>query len=147
MALFYIAQIALKEPFWLQRRSHCSAINLAHVGEPWLQLELLQLPIVLYVPVFGLPLVLSGAKTSNGSLGSPKSSFTFFCEHLTYNNAIISYALLLVYTCIILNVLFLEYSDFSLGFCFLWFLKNKRLGFNRATWKLLEVLLYQCIPY
>ena len=28
-------QIKLKEPFWPQRRSHCSVINLAHVEEPF----------------------------------------------------------------------------------------------------------------
>ncbi len=50
----------------------------------WLQMELFRLPIVLYLPVFGLPLVLSGAKTSNGSLGSPKSSFSFFCVLSVY---------------------------------------------------------------
>ncbi len=31
----YLTLIKLKEPFWLQRRSHCSVINLAHVGEPF----------------------------------------------------------------------------------------------------------------
>ncbi len=46
----------------------------------WLQLELLWLPIVLYLPVFGLSLVLGGAKTSNGSPGSPKSYLSFSCD-------------------------------------------------------------------
>ncbi len=34
---------------------------------------------MLYLPVFRLHLILSGTKASNGSPGSPKSSFSFFC--------------------------------------------------------------------
>ena len=32
---FFLTHIKVKEPFWLLRRSHCSVINLAHVGEPF----------------------------------------------------------------------------------------------------------------
>ena len=35
VSIISTTHIKLKEPFWLQRRSHCSVINLAHVREPF----------------------------------------------------------------------------------------------------------------
>ena len=35
MLLIIETLIELKEPFWLQRWSHCSVINLAHIAEPF----------------------------------------------------------------------------------------------------------------
>ncbi len=59
----------LKEPFWLLGRSHCSVINLAHVGEPFVAPRSSSLCLE-WLP--WLPMTTAGA--TNGSPGSPKSS-------------------------------------------------------------------------
>ncbi len=61
-----LTQIKLKEPVWLQKRSHCSVINLAHVGDTKLR-ELLR------------ELIAEGAIQSYGSLSSLKSPLSFVC--------------------------------------------------------------------
>ncbi len=54
------AHIKLKEPVWLQIRSHCSVINLAHVGQP-------------FVAPYGA-MWPNGSLTWYGSLSSPNGS-------------------------------------------------------------------------
>ena len=67
-----LSQIQLKELFWLQRRSHCSVINLAHVGEPMAPAGAIMAANCAVFACIWAPFCLSGAKASNGSLGSPK---------------------------------------------------------------------------
>ncbi len=82
-----------KEPLWLQRRSHCSVINLAHVGEPFVAPSVKMEPykILCVVQLHVEPLWLrthntkgafEGAEEAmylNGSSGSLKSSLSFVC--------------------------------------------------------------------
>ncbi len=90
------SQIELKEPFWLPRSSHCSVINLAHVGEPFTgHLGVTRASPILcgyssrqshngctHVPK-GAVEGAEGAICLNGFPGSLKSSFSFPCAPLT----------------------------------------------------------------
>ncbi len=90
------AQIKLKEPFLLQRRSHCSVTNLAHVGEPFIAPvgAISNLQGICCIAPGGAIMVAhthknnravegaEGAICLNGSSGSLKSSLSFVCAIL-----------------------------------------------------------------